>query len=366
MTFRHACVGAALVGALTLAPQAGGDRATVAAQHARPVNPCQLTGTHVSGVVSVDLRDGRHAELLLVDVSATVSMAPSLADVMVHVTAPLTFSGRFVTRDLGGPAAYLRRTYRAPHGGVRLDGNVPFEITLSSDPSHARARLPSPFGDGVISIPVPCSALHAGAPRTDMRTPPAEAHPRYVQLAPGTTVLSGAGTGHELARIERSDSSRAPVTFIGTVGETRSGFTRVSLRGGPIHIDGFVPAGSGAALDPAVDPADYAALYSPTLEVVSTLRRVRLPAGTPVYASPSAEHSWTNLTAPLDVYLRAADGPRSAIVLAAEQLAIHPCRFDGVAGRPPCGGARDLPPLSLRACTADGCTDVAYVNPTAD
>ena len=79
MTFRHACVGAALVGALTLAPQAGGDRATVAAQHthqhARPVNPCQLTGTHVSGVVSVDLRDGRHAELLLVDVSATVSMS---------------------------------------------------------------------------------------------------------------------------------------------------------------------------------------------------------------------------------------------------------------------------------------------------
>ncbi len=33
------------------------------ADHARPVNRCQIAGQHVSGVVSVDLGDGRHAEL---------------------------------------------------------------------------------------------------------------------------------------------------------------------------------------------------------------------------------------------------------------------------------------------------------------
>ena len=77
-------------------------------------------------------------------------MTPSLADVIVHVTAPMHFSGRFVSRDLGGPAAYVPRTYRAPSGGLRLDGNVPFEITLAGDTSMARARLPSPAGDGVL------------------------------------------------------------------------------------------------------------------------------------------------------------------------------------------------------------------------
>ena len=76
--------------------------------------------------------------------SAAIGNAPSLADVMVRVTAPMHFAGRFVSRDLGAPAAYVPRTYRAPTGGLRLDGNVPFEITLASDPSMARARLPSP------------------------------------------------------------------------------------------------------------------------------------------------------------------------------------------------------------------------------
>lgn len=370
MKSRRTCVGVALVVALTCAGQPGAHEPTVAAQHARPahhphpVHHCRLTGSHVSGVIAVDLGGGTQAELPLVDVHATVDMTPSLADVMVNVTAPMHFSGRFVSRDLGAPAAYVARTYRAPTGGLRLDGNVPFEITLASDPSMARARLPSPAGDGVLSFALPCTALHAGAPRTDTRPAPPEPRQRYVAIAPGTNILTGAGVGHELARIERRDSSRAAVVFAGSLGELRDGFVRIALNNGPVQIDGFVPQTNAAAIEPVVATDAAAGESQPTPAPATSLERVRLPTGTAVYASPTAEHAWTTLTAPLEVYLRTrVDGERSAILLGPGQIGTNPCRFDGVAGRAACGGARELPRLGLQTCTATGCVDVAYVTP---
>ncbi|MBK8406985.1 MAG: hypothetical protein IPL19_03260 [Sandaracinaceae bacterium] len=364
MKSRRTCVGVALVVALTCAWRPGADEPTVAAQHAHPAHHCRLTGSHVSGVVSVDLRGGTHADLPLVDVSATVEMTPSLADVIVHVTAPMHFSGRFVSRDLGGPAAYVPRTYRAPSGGLRLDGNVPFEITLAGDTSMARARLPSPAGDGVLTLALPCTALRAGAPRTDTRPLPQPARQRFVAIAPGTNILSGAGTGHELARIERSDRSRAAVVFAGAVGELRNGFVRLTLNNGPVQIDGFVPEGAAAALEFVVATNVATGAYASPVESVSGMQRVRLPTGTAVYSNPTIEHAWTTLNAPLDVYLRTRTaGERSAILLAPGEIGTHPCRFDGVAGRVACGGARELPQLGLRVCSAEGCVDVAYVTP---
>ncbi|MCA9534629.1 MAG: hypothetical protein KC593_13150 [Myxococcales bacterium] len=364
MSRSRTCGALALALVSTLAPHSGSGPSTAAAQHARPAHQCQLTGNHVSGVVSVELGGGNHAELQLVDVNATVQMTPSLADVTVHVTAPLSFSGHLVTGDLGAPAAFVPRTYRAHGRGLRLDGNVPFEITLASDPSHARARVPSPFSNGVISVPLPCSALRAGAPRTDMRPPEPEARLHYIAIAPGTHILSGAGTGYELARVERMDSSRAAVAFAGSIGETRAGFVRVSLRNAPIQLDGFVPEGTVVALESAAAPMTDLAAPTPTLESLAGMPRVRLPVGTAVYATPSAAQSWASVTAPLDVYLRTqVAGERSAVVLSAERLGTLACRFDGVAGRPFCGGARELPRLGLRTCSADGCVDVAYVTP---
>lgn len=367
MTSRRTCVGVALVVASTCAWDPGAEPRTVAAQHAQHAHAahhCHISGQHVSGVISVDVGGGTRAELPLVDVHATVEMTPSLADVMVRVTAPMHFAGRFVSRDLGAPAAYVPRTYRAPTGGVRLDGNVPFEITLSSDPTHARARLPSPAGDGVLTLALPCSALRAGAPRTDMSPAEQEPRQRFVAIAPGANILTGAGTGHEIARVERGDRSRAAVVFAGTVGETRDGFVRVSLKNGPAQIDGFLVEGSVAAVESPVAAPAVLGAPRPSAQPASDLERVRLPAGTEVYASATATQSWTTLTAPLDVFLRTrVAGERSAIVLAAGVIGNHPCRFDGVPGRTPCGGARELPRLGLQACTAAGCTDIAYVTP---
>ncbi|MBK8588251.1 MAG: hypothetical protein IPN77_03795 [Sandaracinaceae bacterium] len=143
----------ALVLTLLGAPVARADQPADPADPARPVNRCQIAGQHVSGVVSVDLGDGRHAELTLVDVGAIVAMAPALNDVLVYVNAPMSFSGRFVSRDLGGPAAYVARTYRSPDGGLQLAPSVPFEITLGSDPSMASVRLPRPSATGRSSSP---------------------------------------------------------------------------------------------------------------------------------------------------------------------------------------------------------------------
>lgn len=355
----------ALVLTLLGAPVARADQPAEPADPARPVNRCQIAGQHVSGVVSVDLGDGRHAELTLVDVGAIVAMAPALNDVLVYVNAPMSFSGRFVSRDLGGPAAYVARTYRSPDGGLQLAPSVPFEITLGSDPSMASVRLPAPFGDGALLITVPCAELRAGAPRANTRTRPVEARPRLLTLLPGTRILSEPGTaGTELARVERTAGAPQPVQLVGRVGSARDGFVRVSLSVGPARIHGFVPEGSVSSLGVGLGPAAFAGDHALQIETLSRTTRVRLPVGTPIFASSTATRGWASVTAPLHVFLRAhRTGERPAITLGPELFDNHPCRYDGVAGRLSCGDARAVPKLSLRSCTGSTCVDVAYVNP---
>lgn len=351
--------------ALFGASAATADQPAEPADYARPVNRCQIAGQHVSGVVSVDLGDGRHAELTLVDVGAIVAMAPALSDVQVYVNAPVSFSGRFVPRDLGGPAAYLARAYRSPDRGLQLAPSVPFEITLGSDPSMASVRLPSPFGDGVLLVSVPCAELRAGAPRANTRPRPVEARPRLLTLLPGTRILSQPGTsGTELARVERTSGAQQPVEFVGRVGAVRNGFVRVSVSVGPARVSGFVPEGSVSSLGVGLGPAAYAGEHLLQIETLNGMARVRLPVGTPIFASPTAARGWASVTAPLHVFLRTRRaGERAAITLGPELFDNHPCRYDGVAGRLSCGDARAVPKLSLRSCTGSTCTDVAFVNP---
>lgn len=315
-------------------------------------------------MVAVDLGDGTHAELPLVDVVGTVAMAPSLSDVRIHVSEPLDFVGRFVPRGLGGPAAFVPRTYRGQHGGIRLDGNVPFEVVLSSDPSVVRARFPSAGPTGVLTVSVPCSELRAGAPRYAFRPRPGDARPRLIALAPGTHVVSGAGHGAEIARVEREDSSREPVIFVGTVEAASEGFAPVSLRVGPMRVAGFVPESSVRDMGVGVAATSPEGGYVPQTEPVDGMRRVRLPVGTSLFASATATAPWATVHgAPLDVWLRSpAPAERSALTLGPELLEAQPCRYDGVAGRAHCGDARELPPLGVRSCTGEACRDVAYVS----
>lgn len=334
-------------------------------QRARPANRCQLSGQHVSGVVSVELGDGRHAQLTLVDVRATVAMAPTLDSVLFYVEAPLRFSGRFVSRDLGGPGAYAAHAYHSRDGGVRLDARVPFEITLASDPSMASVRLPAPFGDGAIFVTVPCDVLSAGTPRVNTRPRPVEARPRLITLRPGTRVLSETGGhGSEVARVEGRPNASEPIQFVGTVGAAQEGFAPVSLRVGPARIEGFVPASSVASLGVGGGPAALTGDFGATVISLDRMTRVRLPAGTALFASAAGTEAraWGSVAAPMNVYLRpAAAGERSAVVLAAEEIGNHACRFDGVPGRVFCGDARRLPPLSLTSCTGNTCEPVAFV-----
>jgi len=333
-------------------------------QRERPANRCQITGQHVSGVVSVELGDGRHAQLTLVDVRATVAMAPVLGNVLFYVEAPLRFSGRFVSRDLGGPGAYTARAYRSPDGHVRLAAREPFEITLASDPSMASVRLPSPFGDGAIVLTVPCSELSAGTPRVTMRPRPVEARPRLITLRPGTRVLSETGGhGAEVARVEGRPDAPAPIQFVGTVGAAQEGFARVSLRVGPARIEGFVPATSVESLGVGGGPAAPIGDYGVVVDMLQGTTLVRLPVGTALFATASGtERPWGMLTVPMSVLVRsAAPGERAEIQLDTAQVGNHPCRFDGVPGRVFCGDPRNLPPLSLTSCEGSRCTPVAFV-----
>lgn len=332
-------------------------------QAARPANQCQLSGQHVSGVVTVELGDGRHAQLTLVDVRATVAMAPVLSNVQFYVEAPIRFLGRFVPRDLGGPGAFAARAYRSRDGGVRLDARVPFEITLASDPSMASVRLPAPFDDGALLVTVPCDALSAGTPRVNTRPRPVEARPRLITLRPGTRILSETGGhGGEVARVEGRPNEPDPISFVGTVGAAYEGFAPVSLRVGPARVEGFVPATSVASLGVGIGPVPLAGDYGASV-VTLPRTRVRLPVGTSLFATAAGtERAWGMLTVPMNVWLHgAADGERAAVVLASEQIGDHPCRFDGVPGRVFCGDARRLPPLSLSSCEGTTCAPVAFV-----
>lgn len=355
----------ALMLALTGVSTARADQPAERMESARPVNRCQIEGQHFSGVVSVDLGDGRPTQLTLVDVGAIVAMAPSLADVTVYVNSPLSFSGRFVSRDLGGPAAYAARAYRTADGGVQLAPSVPFEITLAQDPSMASVRLPSPFGDGALTFFMPCAALRAGAPRANTRPRPIEARPRLLTLLPGTRIVSSVGSeGLELARVERTDGTQQPVSFLGRVGPARGGFVRVSMRVGPARINGFVPEGSVTSLGVGIGPTVSPGGYVPQVESLSGMTRVRLPRGAAVFGSATAPRAWASLSAPLDVFIgRGTPGEHVAITLGAELVGNHPCRYDGVAGRVPCGDARAVPKLGLRSCTGASCVGFAYVHP---
>ena len=334
---------------------------------ARPANRCQITGNHVSGAVAVELGDGRRAELMLVDVRAIVAVEPALSDVQVYVTSPLSFAGRFVSRDLGGPGAYASRAYRSGDGRVRLAARVPFEIALASDPSMASVRLPSPFGDGALLVTVPCSVLSAGTPRVDMLPPPIPRRLQLVTLRPGTRVLSETGGhGSELARVEGAPGASEPIQFEGRTGPAVDGFAPVSLRVGPARIEGFVPASNVDSLGAGGGPVAHQGGYGVSVRSLNHFTRARLPVGTAIFANAAQPglRAWASVTAPLDVFLgNAAAGERAAVVLASEEIGNHPCRFDGVAGRVPCGNARQLPPLSLSLtrCTGSTCAPVAFV-----
>ena len=342
------------------------ERAPGPSEPARPINRCQFSGTHVSGVVSVDMQNGTHAEIPLVDVEATIAMAPSLADVIVYVTAPLMFEGRFVARDLGGPAAYVARAYRSANRGVRIAAGKPFAITLAPSLADAVVYIPTPYGEGHVAITLPCSALTAGVPRMNMRTPSPPSRPSLITMQADTRVTATPFAGGvELAHVRRDRGDRPDVSLVGRVVSRANGFARVSFNVGPATVDGFVPDANvtdlGRGLGAAVGAGgDY--VYG--LRSVFGHTLVRLPIGTQVFADATVTRAWATVTRPFAVYAPTArQGARSAVLSTATDLRVHPCRFDGVMGAPSCGDRRALPRLGLARCTAEGCTDLAFVVP---
>lgn len=341
---------------------------------ARPINRCQLEGAHVAGVVSVDLQNGSRAELPLVDVEATIAMAPRLENVVFYVTAPLAFSGTYVPGGRGGPAAHAARPYRASGRGLSVAPNVPFEIRLASADDHARVRIPTIFSEGAVEFDVPCSALKAGSPRANM-APEAGMRPEleptrgtYLEFAPDVVIRASAdATSPEVAHLLGADGTRR-MKIRGRITPGAGAFVQVQITVGPATIQGYVPRESvvefgrnlsrpgGASMAYAVQTM----LVGPEVETIEAT----LPHGTQVFATTVVMTPWATLNGPMRVTLRRRAGAdtRYALVLGEANVVARDCRVDGVGGYPSCGPTRDMPRLGVFPCAGSSCSSVAFVD----
>lgn len=333
---------------------------------ARPMNHCQLRGSHVSGVVSVDMQNGTRSEVVLVDVDAIVAMAINPAEIVYHVQAPLRFAGGFVAHDLGGPAAHARRAYRSQGNHISLRAGVPVEIGLAPSGNEAKVSVPSPFGGGRVEVLVPCSALAAGAPRARTRVPDPRLtrRGRYIAIAPNAVIVSAPGReGVHLARIFGTGDQK--VMFKGSVRPATNGFVQVTLTES-VAVTGFLHASFVESVTEMVAlPVDGGSYAFARRQLDTRMRTVALPAGLALFADGATRLAWANVSAPMRVGYIPGDSPgaRGVIVPSTIDVPVLACRYDGVVGYTACAQERDMPRMGFRACNGSTCTDRLYVAP---